>query len=518
MGFAKWLATSLIWLPLILRADCTSTPAYSACDIVFELNDAEAKIHTNPYISVDIHGEFRSPHFKTLLVRAFWDGARRMVIRFTPTEPGEWAGKISSNIARFEGQDLKVNATASDAPGFIRAANVHHWQYTENLKPHLWMGDTSLQVASMPEDLFRKTIDARAQQKFTHLRGIVTGSEENTARVLADPDHPDVNFFRQLDERVRYMNQKGLIFDAILGNAGNQLQKLLPEPRQRDRFVRFIASRYGGFNLTWQVVQEFESYQNGRAFAREIGTALKKYDSYSHPRSTHTRATSAPLLPDGWMDYVSYESSEDQLGAIEHQLYPVPFVNLQFANEDSGAGKANRNDVDSAAFRRRLWNATMNGQYPTFGNTGTYGGAKAPQDAKWLDSPGAKAMKVWLDLFNDTRHWELEPYFDVDGGRCIALEGIEYILYVETPGPIEVRVERHGYDVLWLDPATGETQKEKNWKGEKFASQPPDSKHDWVLFLSREGKKESMANSYKFESRDILLQEIETPRNERRSR
>ncbi len=133
MGFAKWLAPSLIWLPLILRADCPPTPAYSACDIVFELNDAEAKIHPNPYISVDIHGEFRSPHFKTLLVRAFWDGARRMVIRFTPTEPGEWAGKISSNITRFEGQDLKVNATASEAPGFIRAANVHHWQYTENL-------------------------------------------------------------------------------------------------------------------------------------------------------------------------------------------------------------------------------------------------------------------------------------------------------------------------------------------------------------------------------------------------
>jgi hypothetical protein len=74
---------------------------------------------------------------------------------------------------------------------------------------------------------------------------------------------------------------------------------------------------------------------------------------------------------------------------------------------------------------------------------------------------------------------------------------------------VEVRVERHGYDVLWLDPASGETVKEKNWKGEKFASQPPDSKHDWVLFLSREGKKESMANSYKFESREILLQDIE---------
>jgi hypothetical protein len=509
MGFAKWIAAGLFWLPLLLRAECPSTPAYSACDISFDLNDAEAKAHPNPYTTVEIHAEFRSPKFKTVILRGFWDGGRRMVIRFTPTEAGEWTGRVTSNVQRFEGQELKVNATASEALGFIRPANVHHWQYTENLKPHLWMGDTSLQIASMPDDFFHRTIDTRSQQKFTHIRGVVTGSVENTAHVLADPDRPDVNFFRQLDERVRYMNQKGLIFDAVLGNADDQLRKLLPEMQQRDRFVRFITARYGAFNVTWQIVQEFESYQDGRLLMKELGLALKKYDAYGHPRSTHTRVTSAPLLADGWMDYVSYQSAQDQVGAIEHQLFPSPFVNLQFASEDSGAGKSGRNDVDPAAFRHRLWNATMNGQYPTFSNTGTAGGSKTPQDPKWLDSPGAKVMKVWFDLFNDTRHWELEPYFDVDGGRCVALEGIEYIMYVENPGPVEVRVERHGYDVLWLDPASGETVKEKNWKGEKFASQPPDSKHDWVLFLSREGKKESMANSYKFESREILLQDIE---------
>ena len=44
-------------------------------------------------------------------------------------------------------------------------------------------------------------------------------------------------------------------------------------------------------------------------------------------------------------------------------------------------------------------------------------------------------MTVWFDFFSDTRHWELEPYFDVDGGRALALEGIEYVVYVEKPGP-----------------------------------------------------------------------------------
>ena len=221
----------------------------------------------------------------------------------------------------------------------------------------------------------------------------------------------------------------------------------------------------------------------------------------------HTLATSAPLLADGWMNFVAYQSAGDQLGAIEHQLYATPFVNLEFGYENTGAGQALPHHVDTDTFRRRLWNATMDGQYPTFGNTGTYGG-KFPVDAQYLDSPGAKQMTAWYDFFMGTRHWELEPYFDVDGGRAVALEDVEYIVYVEKPGPVELLVEKHGYDVAWVNPLTGERLKQKNFKGERFTGEPPDRTHDWVLHVSREGRKEGM-RSYKFESRQIVLQEIE---------
>lgn len=151
----------------------------------------------------------------------------------------------------------------------------------------------------------------------------------------------------------------------------------------------------------------------------------------------------------------------------------------------------------------------MNGQYPTFGNTGTYGGRNFKIDAKYLDSPGSRAMTAWCDFFARTRHWDLEPYFDVDGGRALALEGIEYIVYVEKPGPVEVNVERHGYDVAWFNPTTGESIKQKDFKGERFAAEPPTKTQDWVLHISREGRKEGMLRSYKFESRPLPVQELE---------
>ena len=64
------------------------------------------------------------------------------------------------------------------------------------------------------------------------------------------------------------------------------------------------------------------------------------------------------------------------------------------------------------------------------------------------------------------------------------------------------------YDVEWVDPATGEATAAKNFKSDKQSFDPPDTKHDWVLHVSREGRKEGMLKSWKFESQPFLLQEV----------
>ena len=73
-----------------------------------------------------------------------------------------------------------------------------------------------------------------------------------------------------------------------------------------------------------------------------------------------------------------------------------------------------------------------------------------------------------------------------------------------------MRLEKHGYDVKWMDPATGEIIPAKNFKSERQSFDPPSTEHDWVLHISREGRKEGMLKSWKFESRPFLMQEVET--------
>jgi hypothetical protein len=444
MGRPWWIV--LYAFPAWAQLPTCTVPAWSACDLAFDLDAGE-----NP-AAVELHGEFRSPR-RTLLIRAFKDGDRRYVLRFAPTEPGEWDYRLTSSVKRLDGQIGKATATPSDSPGFVRVANVHHFANEGTNKQHLWMATAIDDFTKMPRADFDRAVEQRIAEKFTHLRVVIT----------ADAD------LREAAERVRAINARGVVADIVLGS--------IPSDRQeRERYMTDIAARFSALNITWMGVPAFENLPNGKTILKDAGTLLARLDPYNHPRTSMAEVTSSPLAGDQWVNLLSYGTPDPNVGGVEHQFYAMPALNTGIHST------------------RDLWNATMNGQYPASGS-GRY-------------------MTAWFEFMSGNRYWELEPYFDVDGGRAVALEDVEYIVYVEKPGPVELTVEDHGYDVAWINPATGERIKAKGYKGKHFTGEPPDKSHDWVLQVSREGHKEGMLKSWKFESRRVPIQEIETnPKN-----
>ncbi len=104
--------------------------------------------------------------------------------------------------------------------------------------------------------------------------------------------------------------------------------------------------------------------------------------------------------------------------------------------------------------------------------------------------------------------WSLISTFP--GARAVGLEEVEYLAYAQTGGIVELSLPKHKYNPLWINPITGEELPLKDYKGETFSRQTPDNAHDWILQVPREGHKESMLRSYRFESVDPPVQEIET--------
>ncbi len=456
---------------------CPPTPEFTPCDLVFDIPSAPAG---RP---IDLEGEFRSPHINTGSAKAFWDGGTRWVIRYSPSEPGVYTWLLKSGIAGLEGKQGQFTATPVDKIGWLHAENVHHFAFVDpanpnNLKPHLWMGAMVPGFASMSAQQWNALVDARADRHFNHLG--VTLVDETSAAHFQSPE-----FFRAAEEKLRYANQKGIIVDIAFFGPDGLMDRLLQSHADRDKWFTYALSRLAAFDVTWQGLEGWESYPDGRALLQEIADDLKKLDPYNHPRSTRANVSSGPLADDNWLGYRSYQTADDQIGAIDQQVFQHPAVN----NFAAGA-------IDADTFRHRLWNATADGQYPS---------PAIPNEQ------AADQMKIWYDFMQSTRHWELEPYFDIQNGRGLALEGVEYVIYAEKAGPVTIRLEDHHYDARWFNPATGQSVKIKDAKGEMFTAEPPDRAHDWVLHISREGAKASMLKSVRFISRenDIQLQEVE---------
>ncbi len=117
--------------------------------------------------------------------------------------------------------------------------------------------------------------------------------------------------------------------------------------------------------------------------------------------------------------------------AVEHQFTQEPEIHVV-------------NATDPDAFRHEIWNCTTNGEYPSV----------AYQSLR--NEANVKAMQAWSRVMADTRHWELEPYFDVDGARAVGLKEVEYLAYAQTPGIVEITLPKHKYNPVWVNPVTGE--------------------------------------------------------------
>jgi hypothetical protein len=478
MMFGRILLTFALATMACAQTVCPPTPEFTPCDLVFDIPSAKGD---QP---IDLQAEFRSPHQNTGLVKAFWDGGTRWIIRYTPAESGSYAWRVTSSLPAFSGKEGQFTATPVDKPGWLRAANTHHFAFVDaanqnNLTPHLWMGAVVPGFASMSEAQWKSLVDTRAAQHFNHLG--VTLVDESSASTFQTPE-----FFRTAEGKLRYANQKGLIVDVAFFGPNALMDRLLPTRDARQKWFTYALSRLAAYDVTWQGLEGWESYDTGRDLLKEIAEYLSNLDPYKHTRSTRANTSSGPFVDDGWLRYRSYQTgNDDAIGAIDQQIYQYPAVN-NFANDA----------VDADTFRHRLWNATMSGQYPS---------TAIPNEQ------AANEMKIWYEFMEGTRHWELEPFFDADNGRGLALEEVEYIIYVEKPGPVAVKLEKHSYDGRWFNPATGQSVKLKEIKSEVFTAEPPDRTHDWVLQISREGHKASMLKSYKFDSREqgIVLQEVE---------
>jgi hypothetical protein len=441
---------------------------------------ADAGSLSNAYTGDVLSIEFRSPSHATNLIQAFSEGGPELIVRFTPSEPGTWTYRVTSSIHKYDNQEATFSVAETNLPGFVSVANLRHWR-TSNKQPHLWLS-AAVPLLSLEQAPYETWLDARKSDGFTHIRATLL-TDSAKLRPLIE-GRPNAAYFRVLDDKLIVAAQRGFALDLIFADRAFAKSGVLTDYASRGPLLRYLIARYGALNVSWQGIEQFEELPQSRQLLKQINEDVARFDSFHRPRSTDARDTCSSLLPDGWLDYLIEGSSKPALAAVEHQFTTKPEVHILHATAPD-------------AFRHELWNATTNGEYISV-------------DYAALENPAnVKAIQTWSKVMADTRHWELEPYFDVDGARAVGLQEVEYLAYAESPGIVEITLPKHKYNPVWVNPITGEEVPLKDYKGEVFSRETPDKSHDWILQVPREGHKESMLKSYRFESVDPPIQEPE---------
>ncbi len=290
------------------------TETWIAVDLTF-LSNREYPANSQLYAKFDAVFTNKSTG-GSLKIPGFWDGGRTFVVRFAPTEPGEWEyltsapddpdldGKCGTVRAKPYAGDLEIYKR-----GFVTTNGSKHFVYADGT-PFFYLGDTHWNMYEEEFDTagphagdngaqshFKYIVDKRVEQGFTVYQSEPIATQANLAD--GDLNESDVRAFQQNDRYYRYIAEKGLVHaNAEFFFSSSMSAKLMEDEEYLEAISRYWAARYGAYPVMWTLAQEADNdFYHERGDQKiydftnnpwvKIAEYLHKYDAYCHPLSCH---------------------------------------------------------------------------------------------------------------------------------------------------------------------------------------------------------------------------------------
>jgi hypothetical protein len=431
----------------------------------------------------------------------------------------------------------------------------HHFTY-QNGTPFLFWGDTAwaLYQDEVSEKLDRDAvfhyIDKRAHQGINVVHSMLMqeagwGNKngppfDNLSEEIINPA-----YWQEIDIRLKYLNEKGIIGGLVLAWGDKRKRepfawRIFPNLQARKRYARYIASRYGAFDVYFIVSGEWHAEIRTRGNVTEriirdefiaIGDTLYESDAHKrmigiHPMTQHGSVREFNIAR--WMSFADYQQNYRSLHEriLESHKYAGPIVNSEYgyylrdSNFDGVVDKHNSFSVD--AMRHATWDIIMAGGYPVTGYGTTYMGGHREKGPFNVDDSRndiwERQYHIAQRFFSKLKWWKLKPHDDWISSQVqrssdrqvrvgtnsgskrtllcppkttywlMAEPGKQYLAYMRgltNKVTIELSPDAAGVrNVLLFDPRTGRTRTiiEDKLLKECFEWQPPDSE-DWILLI-----------------------------------
>ena len=276
------------------------------------------KTYEQPYEKVTVKVIFTGPYGESFINYGFWDEGNIFKIRAAFPKAGGWtwqtlcSDKTNKALHNKQGK-VRVSSYQGEnslyQKGFLKVSLDRRTLAHEDNTPFLWMGDTgwyTLRESNLEE--WRKYIDNRAAKAFTVIQVHVVSSSgtapNDEGQMPFVNDVPNKYFWQDLETKIAYANQKGLVVYVVgLGVSGKG--GYLPAMNTKI-FAQYITGRLAGSFVIFS--PSMDAHYDKRN--DELGTYLKEADS-RHLISQHVGTdlhAAEEFHPKEYLDFTSLQS------------------------------------------------------------------------------------------------------------------------------------------------------------------------------------------------------------------
>ncbi len=428
------------------------------------------KNYRNPFEDVDVFGEFTAPSKEVKKILGFWNGNGEWIVRFAPTEIGEWKYKITSTDANEDFvEEGTVEAVAYEGTlamyqhGFLRVSEDHtHFVHADGT-PFFWLGDTHWTFVTeepwdssncpadfkdadakvneqMHKSIFKACVDKRVRQKFTVYQsnfrdGNSDGFFGKNIDLMQETENgylPNLELFQKnADLKMKYIADQGL-YHAV-GYAWGFDTDRHPVERYM-AFAKYTMARYGAFPVAWTLAGELPGYMGDKealmATWNKVALEAHKYNAYKNLCSVHL-ACSRPFpviyKDEPWFDFAMSQAGHgdyDMNGKMYYEFVENykghPVLESEATYEGARSNEYVSRVIGPDMMRRLAYLCIQAGGCGyTYGCNGVWelqieagvGGIGWGDMAWWngLELPGADQLTIMRDFYESVDWASLKP-------------------------------------------------------------------------------------------------------------
>jgi hypothetical protein len=454
-----------------------------------EVSLEAARSQTNPYTQIEAEAELTSLDGSApRRIPLFWDDGKMWKFRFAPDQVGLWKWKINSGDPGLNGHSGELKVVPSALKGSLRPMTGFPRHFARQDDTPFWfLGDTAWALFTdnkaerHDREAAQQYLDSREAQGFNVVHSMLL-SEAGWGNAGGPPFHDlareqiNPDYWREVDARIAYANQKGMICGLALAWGDKQRKEPYAWSRfsslaARERYTRYIAARYSAYNIYFLVSGEWHAEINARessgdAVKKEfirLGDVLRTADPHRrmigiHPMIDHGSVREFQAA--AWMSFGDYQQNYSDLHARLLQSRPSskPLVNSEygyFLRDQNGDGVPDKeNSTSLESIRHATWDIVMAGAYIVTGFGTTYFGGNRDPGPFDLHAEKNKAWEhqigIVKQIFTKGDWWKLQPHDElvassIPRGKdrrelnreappavtywCLADPGLRYLVY-----------------------------------------------------------------------------------------